>query len=101
MAWEAFKSILPKSIAQAGIKGKMTSVRVLEIATKVLLAKWGDNKSVLVIFVSFVDGTLKATSESPAAMQMLNKEKNDFLNRINHELGEKAVHKLDIRGVGF
>ncbi|MFA6100274.1 MAG: DciA family protein [Patescibacteria group bacterium] len=101
MPWESLKSIMPKAIRGAGIQEKMTSVKVLESSARILKGRWGEDKASLVEFVSFVQGTLKAQTTSPAAMQTLRVEQVSFLNDLNRLLGEKAVKKLDIRSFGF
>lgn len=101
MAWESLKSIMPKAIKAAGIKEKMTSVKVLDSANRILQARWGEEKAVLVEFISFNQGTLRAKTASPAAMQFFRVEQTPFINDINRLLGERAVLKVDIRSVGF
>lgn len=101
MSWESLKSIMPKAVRSAGIQEKMTSVKVLESSSRILKARWGEGKAGLVEFVSFNQGTLKAQTTSPAAMQMLRVEQVAFINDLNRLLGEKAVLKLDIRSLGF
>ncbi|MDD5438417.1 MAG: DciA family protein [Patescibacteria group bacterium] len=101
MAWESLKSIMPKAIKEAGIKDKMTSVKVLESSARILKARWGEEKAGLVEFISFTQGTLKARTSSPGAMQTLRVEQISFLNDLNRLLGEKAVKQLDIRSQSF
>jgi hypothetical protein len=101
MAWESLKSIMPKAIREAGIKEKMTSVRVLEASNRILKGRWGEDKAALVEFISFSQGTLKARTSSPAAMQTLRVEQVGFLNDLNRLLGEKGVKQIDIRSQGF
>lgn len=101
MAWESLKSILPSAVRAAGIQEKLTSVKVLESSGRILKARWGEDKSVLVEFISFTHGVLKAQTFSPAAMQMLRVEQVAFLNDLNRLLGSRAVLKLDIRSQGF
>jgi len=101
MSWESLKSIMPKAVREAGIQEKMTSVKVLESSARILKARWGEEKSSLVAFVSFSNGTLKAETTSPAAMQTLRVEQVSFINDVNRLLGGKAVMKLDIRSQGF
>jgi hypothetical protein len=101
MPWEPIKFILPKAVRTAGIQEKLTSVKVLESSKRILIARWGEKKASLVEFTTFVQGTLKAQTASPAAMQTLRVEQTPFINDLNRLLGEKAVLKLDIRSQGF
>lgn len=101
MAWDSLKSIMPKALRTAGIQEKLTAVRVLQTAQKILTAKWGADKTAVVEFVSFKNGCLKMASHSPGAMQALRMGQAAFMNDLNRELGQKAVHKIDIRSQGF
>lgn len=101
MAWLSIKSIMPAAIRKAGITQEVTAVRVLETAARILASLWGEERGALVAFVAWNNGTLKAQTASPAAKQTLSKQKTQFLNDINHDLGEKSVLDLDIRSQGF
>ncbi len=101
MAWDSLKSIMPKALRTAGIQEKLTAVRVLQTAQKILTARWGEEKAAKVEFVSFKAGCLKITSHSPGAMQALRLGQTAFMNDLNRELGQKAVHRMDIRSQGF
>ncbi len=94
MAWDSLKSIMPKALKTAGIQEKLT-------AEKILTARWGADKAAMVDFVSFKTGCLKIVSHSPGAMQALRLGQAAFVNDLNRELGQKAVHKIDIRSQGF
>jgi len=92
---------MPQAIQKSGIQEQVTAIRVIQTAEQVLSARWGKDRSRLVGFVSFSSGILKIQTTSPAAMQMLGKEKTDITNAINHALGQKAIVKMDIRSSGF
>lgn len=101
MAWDSLKSIMPKALKTAGIQEKLTAVLVLQTAQRILTARWGADKAAMVDFVSFKTGCLKIVSHSPGAMQALRLGQAAFVNDLNRELGQKAVHKIDIRSQGF
>jgi len=101
MSWDSIKKIMPQAIQKSGIREQVTAVRVLQISEQVLGARWGQERASLVVFVSFASGILKIQTASPAAMQMLGKERLDITNAINHALGQRAVVKMDIRSSGF
>lgn len=101
MAWDSIKRILPQAIQRSGIQEQVTAIRVLEVAARVLGARWGEDRASLIVFATFVSGTLKAQTTSSMAMQMLNSERIEIMNSINHELGQRAVLKLDVRSTGF
>ena len=92
---------MPQAIQKSGIQEQVTAIRVLQTAEQVLSARWGKDRSRLVTFVSFSSGILKIQTTSPAAMQMLGKEKTDITNAINHALGQRAIVRMDIRSSGF
>lgn len=101
MAWDSLKSIMPKALRTAGIQEKLTAVRVLQSAQKILSVRWGEEKAANIEFVSFNAGCLKIASISPGAMQALRLDQIAFINDLNRELGQKAVHRVDIRSQGF
>jgi len=101
MTWESLKSILPLSIKNAGLKEQITSQNVLLGAEKILKARWGEDQAQYISFVSFKDGVLNVSATSPAAMQVLKLEKINFINAVNHLIGERAVLKIEIRSNGF
>ncbi len=101
MSWLSIKSIMPAAIRKAGITQQVTAVRVMDVAAKVLASLWGPDQAACVKFLTWSGGTLKAQTSSPAAKQMLSKQKIQFVNEVNRELGERAVLDLDIRSQGF
>jgi len=101
MSWESLKKLLPNSIKKAGLYDQITGQSVIDIAVRVLLARWGDKKASFVVFVSYQEGKLKAEVSSPVAMQALNVEKNILINAINHELHKKIIKEIVIRRKGF
>ncbi len=101
MAWLSIKSVMPSAIRHAGITQEVMAVRVVETATRVLKSLWGEDRGSWVVFSVFSGGKLKAETSSPAAKQMLQKQKTQFINDVNRELGEKSVLDLDIRSQGF
>ncbi|MFZ6014804.1 MAG: DciA family protein [Patescibacteria group bacterium] len=101
MPWESIKFILPRSVKNAGIEDQVTAEKVLALAKKILLSRWGDEKSAFIEFTTFSDGRLTVDTVSPSAMQVLASEKKDFLTALNQALNKKIVFEISIRRKGF
>jgi hypothetical protein len=101
MPWQSLKSIIPKTIEKAGIAEQVTAQRVLDLAAKTLMQRWGDEMASNVSFISFRRGVLQAVSSSAAAVQVLKTERIDFINTLNYSLGKRAIIKIDIKIQGY
>lgn len=97
MAFESIRRVLPKAIESAGLKRQVDAVRVISIADELLRRLWGDEKAVLIHFVSLSQGTLKAESSSAAAVQELKLIQGRFVSELNRQLDGKIVSALNVR----
>jgi len=101
MPWQSLKSLLNKSLQNAGIEEQITAQRVLDTADKLLKQRWGDEMGAMIRFSSFTAGNLNAVSTSPAGAQTLKMERIDFMNAINYQLGKRVVYKIQIKLQGY
>lgn len=97
MAFEPIKRVLPKAIESAGIKSQVDAVRVITLAEELLRRLWGDDKAVLIRFVSWSQGILKVESASAAAVQEFKLMEARFVNELNRQLDGKIVRALNVR----
>ncbi len=102
MTWQSLKSIIPKTIEKSGIAKQVTAQMVLDSATKLLAQRWGEDMSVKISFYAFNnEGTLRAMSNSSAAVQTLKLEMTDFMNSLNYQLGKRVVYKIQVKIKGY
>lgn len=97
MGFQSIKRILPTAIQKSGIAKQVTAVRVVEEASRVLVAFWGEERAAFVHVVSFKDGTLSIHSGSSVATQELQVWRARLQNEINRRLEAKTVQTITIR----
>lgn len=101
MSFQPIKRILPQVVASHGLSHQVHSRQVVQAATSVLHSLWGPERSAHIEPVSFVEGTLKLQSTSPAALQALRVDNMRLMNEINRSLGARIVLRIEARSKGF
>ncbi len=90
-----------QSMKTAPISKELGIARVFESFQNVLQIRWGEERAVFLVPVSFKDGILKIESRSPAAIQEFRLIEMMVKNEINRQMGEACVGKIHVVSRGF
>ncbi|MCC7357142.1 DUF721 domain-containing protein [Candidatus Uhrbacteria bacterium] len=94
MSFESMRKILSTNLRTGVGRNDIQIARVFE-ATRVCFDEvWGEQRSILVRCVSFVDGKLHLETTSASASQELKIQLPNVKNAINRRLGSLVVREI-------
>ncbi|MCR4278932.1 MAG: DUF721 domain-containing protein [bacterium] len=75
--------------------------QILEVAQRILVALWGEDRAGHCEMASFSEGILSIRILSAPALQTFKNDQMRYINAVNRELGERRILQIQFRKVGF